>query len=233
MADQILARFVDGDQLVLADTHQSGPHVRTATTAGDGELPAANAVALGALWGVALRQGDPRFKHTIQPMVQGLRAQFRSRPQSNLYAAAVLAEIDLGSVAPLQYFAGGNGRVTVTSRKNPGIVCGPVNIDIQMAPGWHINSSKPLQDYLIPTRVEVIPSDGKLIIEHPEPKIVKLSFDDEPLSLYEGDFRIAVKPDEKSCATLATAQLKLYLQACTDQVCMPPETLTAVIPAPL
>ena len=64
-------------------------------------------------------------------------------------------------------------------------------IRIRLAPGWHVNSIAPKQDFLIPTKIKV---DGVEAGKISFPKAVdrKLGFHDEALSLYEGDVEVGV-----------------------------------------
>ncbi|MCX8063786.1 MAG: thioredoxin family protein [Candidatus Hydrogenedentes bacterium] len=96
---------------------------------------------------------------------------------------------------------------------------------------WHINSNKPLDEFLVPTQLSLEQSDIIKIqkVVYPEPKSVKLSFSEEPLSVFEGEFLIGVElkvgesaPTKKSIEIPFT----LKYQACDDKQCLPPKTLT-------
>ena len=95
-------------------------------------------------------------------------------------------------------------------------------IDVTMKKGWHINSNKPLEEYFIPTALTL--SDGPLATEKfPKPIEKKLKFNGTPLSLYEDHLVLeSGLPDTKSQEAQV---LTLDIQACSDQICLEPESL--------
>jgi len=96
---------------------------------------------------------------------------------------------------------------------------------------WHVHSSKPYQDYLIPTAVTAgdNPAVELIRIAYPEGQRQSFSFSpDEPLSVYgESEwipvqFKIADSFDGES----TDLSVSLTSQACDDRSCMAPETQT-------
>jgi hypothetical protein len=65
-----------------------------------------------------------------------------------------------------------------------------INLDIKE--GWHINSNKPLDNYLTPTSVKLKDSLSARIlsVEYPQEIISKLMFSDSDLYLYVGNVSI-------------------------------------------
>ena len=94
--------------------------------------------------------------------------------------------------------------------------------------GWHINSNKPNEDFLIPTEI-ILKSDesfkfGEIIF--PKSKNIELEFSDIPVSVYEGEIYFGTKvqiPD-----TTILGQKSVYVeftyQGCNDVTCMAPNT---------
>ena len=102
-------------------------------------------------------------------------------------------------------------------------------IIVKLKEPWHINSAKPLDEFVIPTELRFEESEYIAItnIHFPPHEIKKLSFSDEPLAVYEGNIIIRV-----SGKILEGTQEKVILkghllyQGCNDQVCIAPrETL--------
>jgi thiol:disulfide interchange protein DsbD len=101
-----------------------------------------------------------------------------------------------------------------------------VTVELDTANPYHINSDKPLEDYLIPTTLEFEPVSGVKIgkITFPPAPPKKLPVSDSPMSVYEGTVRILVEitPD----ATLRQKDFvligKVRYQACDDRACLPP-----------
>ena len=92
--------------------------------------------------------------------------------------------------------------------------------------GFHINSNKPAQDYLIPTRVELAPAPGFELekVEFPPGALKSFGFaPDEKLSVYEGTVKMRARLRAKSAAAGAhTLRLVFHYQACNDQICLRP-----------
>jgi hypothetical protein len=113
----------------------------------------------------------------------------------------------------------------------------PANAQIKfrIRDGFHVNSSKPNSELLIPTEVNVtaIPQvrPGKPV--YPAGHDFALAFSpNEKLSVYSGAVTVAVplmaaKPLQPGSYTLKG---ELRYQACDDRSCFPPKTLTLEIP---
>lgn len=88
--------------------------------------------------------------------------------------------------------------------------------------GWHINSNKPLDEFLIPTELKI---DGLTGVEYPQHVLRGFTFSGgKELAVYEGTIRIPFTAKLASGATSITA--KLHYQACNDKVCLPPRDAT-------
>ena len=106
-------------------------------------------------------------------------------------------------------------------------------IHVKLQQGFHVNSNKPAEDYLIPLRLtwDAKPlQTGK--IQFPEAKLEKHSFSNEPVSVYTSDFFIETifKVPTDAAAGLGIANGKLRYQACTDTACYPPKTIEVKLP---
>jgi thiol-disulfide isomerase/thioredoxin len=104
-----------------------------------------------------------------------------------------------------------------------------VTVSVHIDEGWHINSPKPRQKFLIPTRVEWKLPAGVTAGEvgFPEPHIRKLPFaGDEDLALFEGDIRLTATLAAAADADLSgTAAALVHFQACNENVCLRPKTI--------
>ena len=108
-----------------------------------------------------------------------------------------------------------------------------VPVAVRIRSGFHVNSDKPADVYLIPTQLtwdnEVLELQD---IEYPPAELVEYKHSDKPLSVYSGKFVIrssfgvpAQIPDH-----LTELTGKLRYQACNDKACFPPKTLPIRIP---
>ena len=100
-------------------------------------------------------------------------------------------------------------------------------------PGWHVNSHKPKEDYLIPTDVKVQPAAGLTLSPTVYPKHVerKLAFSDQPLAVYEGItvFTVPGTADPSAKAGPLSLTATLDYQPCNDQQCLPPTQIKATL----
>ena len=91
---------------------------------------------------------------------------------------------------------------------------------------WHINSRKPADEFLIPTKVEFAQIDGFEFGEvyYPEGQMLKFEFSETPLSVYEGDVLFWTKA--KVSEGIIPGELKISgdfsYQACNDVMCLIP-----------
>jgi hypothetical protein len=109
------------------------------------------------------------------------------------------------------------------------------NLDftVQVKNGFHVNSTTPADEYLIPLRLTF--ADGPLQvadISFPKPKMQTFQFATKPMSVYEGDIRTTAKLKVPAAVPAGTQTLvgKLRYQACNDRMCLPPRTLEIKIP---
>lgn len=95
--------------------------------------------------------------------------------------------------------------------------------------GWHINSHKPNDEYLIPTKIS---SGNKSFpisnIVFPKPEERKLSISEKPVSVFENEekFEITFKVDKSIADGKYIIPIQFSYQGCNDQTCMPPTSST-------
>ncbi len=103
----------------------------------------------------------------------------------------------------------------------------------QLKPGYHCNSDKPSDEYLIPLKLTWTPAPLEVAeVVYPKPQMEKYMFSEKPLSVYTGDFEIVTKFKVPASAHPGPAVLtgKLRYQACTDRMCLPPKTVEVSLP---
>jgi hypothetical protein len=107
-------------------------------------------------------------------------------------------------------------------------------VDLAIRPGWHIQAHEPLQAELIPTVLSLEKSavawlaDG---VSYPKPLLKTLDFQKERLALYEGQIRITM--NLRRVVPVVAGPLipiVLRLQACDDDLCLPPERRVLQVP---
>lgn len=101
-------------------------------------------------------------------------------------------------------------------------------IVIDIPSGYHINSSRPLESYLIATQLKVDAPNGVRAgaISYPRPSLQSFKFSKKKLSVYEGQARLKFSVTVPANYSGGTIELKakVRLQSCNDEVCFPPKT---------
>jgi thiol:disulfide interchange protein DsbD len=94
--------------------------------------------------------------------------------------------------------------------------------------GWHINSNKPNEDFLIPTIVALKPASGITLGKpaYPKAKELKVAFSPDSLAVFEGEvpvvMEIAVAKNVKPGTVTLKGEVKY--QPCDDTSCFSPAT---------
>ncbi len=92
--------------------------------------------------------------------------------------------------------------------------------------GWHINSNKPHEDFLIPSKLIIDSPVGFTIskIIYPKAQDVNLSFSDKPLSVWEGKayFGGIVEVPKDLTPGKYLLPVELEYQSCNNQTCLAP-----------
>jgi thioredoxin:protein disulfide reductase len=104
-----------------------------------------------------------------------------------------------------------------------------VNLSISVNPTWHINSNKPNDDFLIPSEITANGKGVKLIsVTYPKAHELKLSFSEEPVSVYEGtvNAKLSLRANQDALTGKQVMLITLDYQACNDVSCLPPNTTT-------
>ncbi len=105
-----------------------------------------------------------------------------------------------------------------------------VSLHFRVAPGLHINSHTPKDEYLIPTVFSIPAGSAAVLKDAAYPKGVDMTLPADPktvLNVYTGDFAIDTHLVAQKGNHLVEA--KLRYQACDNNACMPPKTITVTI----
>jgi hypothetical protein len=197
------------------------------------------------------RTGDVRYRERADALLSAFSGLIQSSPSSFSYALLGRAELETGDTGTRRYAARGKVAVfaNVASEASPGGssrrgAWSPPNapspeltVTLDIAAGWHVNSSAPLEASLIATSVGLDPAASGWRLDrltYPEPRTVRLGFQQSPLSVYSG--RVTVSSElvrtggAAGEATIAPIPILLRLQACDDSVCLRPEDLVLRVP---
>jgi len=119
-----------------------------------------------------------------------------------------------------------NGQLSANSIKRGGTVRGTVTMDIPV--GYHVNSNRPLEKFLVATQLTVDPASGLRVgpVTYPRALLRNFKFSKTKVSVYEGRVVMTFNVSAPANAVIGSAELKgrLRYQSCNDSVCFPPKT---------
>jgi len=99
-------------------------------------------------------------------------------------------------------------------------------VELTIVEPYHINSDRPLEDYLIPTTVELEPIDGVTFgkTTFPPAPVKKLPISESPMAVWEGTIQITVEftPDASFDPKNAVLKGSVRYQACDNRACLAP-----------
>jgi hypothetical protein len=107
-------------------------------------------------------------------------------------------------------------------------------IPLSVDPGYHVNSNKPTDEYLIPLSLTWT-KPGALqpgLVVYPKPSMEKYDFAPKELSVFTGNFDLIanfkIAPDAPAGPGAAVGRLRY--QACNDRACFPPKAIEITVP---
>ena len=107
-----------------------------------------------------------------------------------------------------------------------------MKLKAQLRTGFHVNSDKPSEDYLIPLKLTWAKEPLQLEqITYPKPQLEKYDFSLTPLSVFSGNFEIVTRFKAPAAASPGPAMMngKLRYQACNNKECLPPKTIDVAV----
>jgi len=103
-----------------------------------------------------------------------------------------------------------------------------IGVVMTIESGWHTNSHQPTFEYLIPTELTIDGPPGWRLdrVDYPAGQLKTFAFEDEPLSVYEGEVTLIAHLLVPTDALTGPAEgsFSLRYQACDDRSCLPPVT---------
>jgi DsbC/DsbD-like thiol-disulfide interchange protein len=158
-----------------------------------------------------------KFLRNINPVIQIL-----------LVATLLVLPGSLHS-APLPQSApniGVNGSLSPSKAQRGRTVQATVVMDIPS--GYHVNSNRPLEKFLIPTQLTIeVPKGIRLgPVSYPRAVVRKFNFSKNPVAVYEGraTMRFNISVPRNFSSGSAEIKVRVRYQSCNDDVCFPPQT---------
>lgn len=107
------------------------------------------------------------------------------------------------------------------------------SIFVRIRRGYHINSDKPAEEYLIPTRLtwDIAPLEA-LAVTYPEAEIFVSQFSDDVMLVFSGEveFKTSVRVPKTIPEGLTELAGTLRYQACTEKACLAPTSVDFTLP---
>jgi hypothetical protein len=104
-------------------------------------------------------------------------------------------------------------------------------LHVNVLPGFHVNSDKPKDEFLIPLKLTWQPGPLEAgAITYPKPEDIKVGHD--MLSVFTGSFTVETHFKVRDSATPGPAIMigKLRYQACNNQMCFRPSSIDIRLP---
>ena len=94
--------------------------------------------------------------------------------------------------------------------------------------GFHVNSNRPLEKFLIATQLKIEPPKGIRVgsVIYPRAVLRNFKFSKSRVSVYEGRATMRFNVTVPANFSSGTTELKAHLryQSCNDEVCFPPQS---------
>lgn len=210
----------DGGDYVMARTDDPLPPAKVRA---DHPLPSGNAVALELFAKLARRTLTSDHLQRAHSLLAALSGAAAKAPVSSGYTLKSADELLRGELGRVQYL--GKGRVRVHLQAS---TSGEPVLEIIIADGWHINAHEPLEEHYIATELALLGADTRQhwTVAYPQPVVRKLRFADKPMALYEG--RVLI-PVQRAPSGQPPRALRFTAQACSDSICLAPETVVMTL----
>jgi uncharacterized protein YyaL (SSP411 family) len=221
LGEAMMTRFIKPDGRVVtssADAHLILP----AIDLDDHEMPWGTSAAYALL--MQLGKTDQRFAEAAIKILARMADKVEFAPSAwaslTAYAASGGRYVEVKTVTALDSAA----HVKATAHGTSLADHDEIEITLTIDPGYHINANPASADYLIPTAV-TIPGAAGAKIAYPAGRVFKPKFSPDGISVYEGSVTIKAELPKGGLASAAREPLQIEVQACTDQLCLPPATL--------
>jgi uncharacterized protein YyaL (SSP411 family) len=239
LATTMLKRFSRGNSLVT--TLASNELLIAPQDDGDNTAPSGTSAALELLLRLSAATGKQEYAIAASHILSRLNGALREQP--SIWASAVTAinRYPLPAhVRTTQETAAKQSDVAwhdVPSTENVVHAVGEahsagdrdeIDVTIRVDDGYHVNANPASFDYLIPTTLSVAGVAG-IRVAYPDAKIIKPKFAREGLKVYEGSIKLIAMMPKGALARGKPVNAELGVQACNDEICLPPAKLPLTI----
>jgi uncharacterized protein len=221
LASVILTRFIKPDGLVVtsvADTSLLTP----AIDLDDHNTPSGTSAAYALL--AQLGKTDARFAEAATKMLARMADKIQSAPAAWASLTAYAALYGQAGEAKPQAVLDSAAHVKAVAQGVSQADHDEILVTLAIDPRYHVNANPASIDYLMPT-VVTVPGTPDARITYPPGQIFNPKFSPEGISVYEGSAAIRAELPKGWLASATSTPLRIDVQACTAQICLPPATL--------
>lgn len=234
LTDEMNARFWDDQNGGYFFTLENTELFVRAKSSSDGALPSGNAVALHNLCDLYELTGQKSYIKQAQALFAAFAHTAKQSPEASLHLIhGALRLPTTTETTPTTHTAPQDSHVQAKLHilklpQHPNDVL-HAEVEIQIAPNWHIQSANPTEEYLIATQIQIATRDTitERDIQYPVPQKQALAIAESPIAVYSNAVRIPiicrVSPHQMPNAHLA---INVTYQACDDTRCLQPNTIT-------
>jgi DsbC/DsbD-like thiol-disulfide interchange protein len=130
---------------------------------------------------------------------------------------------------------GVNGYLSVDKARRGGTVQAAVVMDIPS--GYHVNSSQPLEKFLVATQLKIDAPQGIRVgpVIYPRASLRMFKFSKTKLAVYEGRAILRFNVTVPAAFKGSSAELKAHLryQSCNNELCFPPKSVEVKLDLPV
>ncbi|MBT7409820.1 MAG: thioredoxin domain-containing protein [Methylococcales bacterium] len=225
LTDKMIHLFADKDGGFYMNLTTDIPNQLRIKDYSDDVIPAANAVAAQVMHQLFKITGNNRFSLKTDELLANASSAINENPIEHAYLLNVLENIHQGKTGNIRTVAKGNVTINVEQTKPQ-----QFQFNLSIKAGWHINSHQPLQQNVIATSIKIADSDFQINnIHYPKAETLQLAYSPTKLSLYQNNivinFQLLALTKSKPLAPI-----QLTLQACNNEICLAPETLSFNLP---
>jgi len=236
LADALLSRFMRADGSLL--TTQATRLLIAPGEIGDNVSPSGTSATIDFLLRLSAAGDAPRYAEAAARIVNRLSTRIENAPEA---WAATIVTLSLHNTDALRKFAREARSVTAPAaiqtadRVRTAVVLrstpqhDEIVVTLQIDAGYHVNANPASLDYLIPTRVDfeaLMPTR----VDYPRPVQFAPAFSPETLDVYEDTVHITALFRPGSVSEVETLLGALTVQACTEELCLPPSTIPLSVP---
>jgi uncharacterized protein len=230
-AEALTSRFLDQQQggFFMNEEESSITNMgRPKDDGSDNAIPSGSSVAIHTLQRLWQRTGELDYRQQTDALISRFAPAIEAAPISYGYLLSAVTNHLSGELSSRAY--AGQGGIRIEASVNQAAQQNLISVHIDIPKGWHINTNQPKSKDLIPTLLSLSKeTKGWQLggVTYPEGVEERLTFQQQPLSVYAGKISLQtlIKRADNSQADTNTLPVELQLQACNDQVCLPPETL--------